>query len=1059
MIRFLVAAVAVLFSALAAAQSPVTVIGPVTKGHCASFFSTTQLNDCGISPANFPWVTVKDYGALCDGTTNDSQAFQKALNTGRPVLLPGAGAVCYVPDSVVLTSGNAVLVGAGQGETTIKTKAAPAPSGASPSLNISWNSFRFSGMSLVIFKDLTIDGNVTASGLVTGAILSDQRTPIEITNSANILFDSVTFTKIKGALSTLSLPNTTANVTPWLNYGQLYIANSTDVTLTNIRIKYPTWSEGLDFISLNRVRIDGFSSFADNASDVSGSGGLATPINIAQSSNVTITNFYLRNNLGSAINLGGSGNFLISNGIVVGTTLPTDVTGVTITATGSLGGTALSAPSSTTGIVVGQQLTGTGVPANTTVVSITAGPVINISQALTADGKPGTYVFGAGAGGNENLRVGGMIDIGAENSCDMFTDYTGTDTVTVQNVSISGTFDRGIDIGCAGQALGTYKYTNVLASNNIISDVPNGLRFDSVNGLTVVGNNVSSVRDYVGYDGTSNAWVAPQSGAGIEISNSINVEHGANAYVGGSTVTYGGVAAAGLIGYFSEDVTNLKVSNTLIKAMANFGIYHVPSTNNVDANLVFRSNDIIGSPGLAIRVGNTGVGVSQAIVDETNTLNGTPVTNAQAAVVAASTPNSVFGGYAGSAALTGIWNKDYVNTWEILGSTTGNGLTLRAAGTDTNVGMILTTKGSGTFAVSTLTTSGPLYISAGGVFNSEITLSVVRGGTGVATLTGVAIGNGTSAFTAGATQTCTNQFFRSLNSSYVVTCATVSLTADVTGTLPATNGGTGTATVTQGDLLYGASNAWSKLAKSTSNPRYLSNTGTNNDPAWANPGLIVQTVFTVAASGSTWTPNAATRRVRIRVIGAGGGGGTADAATAGNVSVAPGGGAGGYCETQILVPIAATITVGTGGTATNAGGTSSVITTVGAVNYCTATGGSGGAATSGIGTSVARSSSGGGGGSGSSASSSALLASGAAGGIGIRFSGTSGAGGVGGASLLGGQVAGGLEGQNGTNGAMFGGGGSGAASDSSTTCTMGGSSACVGGSGANGGIIIEEYGS
>ena len=52
--------------------------------------------------------------------------------------------------------------------------------------------------------------------------------------------------------------------------------------------------------------------------------------------------------------------------------------------------------------------------------------------------------------------------------------------------------------------------------------------------------------------------------------------------------------------------------------------------------------------------------------------------------------------------------------------------------------------------------------------------TVATGGTGASTLTGVVKGNGTSAFTAG----------------------TVSLTTEVSGTLPVANGGTGAATLT-----------------------------------------------------------------------------------------------------------------------------------------------------------------------------------------------------------------------------------------------------------------------
>jgi hypothetical protein len=52
-------------------------------------------------------------------------------------------------------------------------------------------------------------------------------------------------------------------------------------------------------------------------------------------------------------------------------------------------------------------------------------------------------------------------------------------------------------------------------------------------------------------------------------------------------------------------------------------------------------------------------------------------------------------------------------------------------------------------------------------------LPVANGGTGVATLTGLAFGNGTSAFTPYAGTSCTNQFTRSLNASGVATCASV----------------------------------------------------------------------------------------------------------------------------------------------------------------------------------------------------------------------------------------------------------------------------------------------
>jgi hypothetical protein len=61
---------------------------------------------------------------------------------------------------------------------------------------------------------------------------------------------------------------------------------------------------------------------------------------------------------------------------------------------------------------------------------------------------------------------------------------------------------------------------------------------------------------------------------------------------------------------------------------------------------------------------------------------------------------------------------------------------------------------------------------------------------------------------------CTNQFVRSLNGAGAATCNTVSLTADITGTLGVANGGTGWASINSGNVLFG--NAGSALATSSS---------------------------------------------------------------------------------------------------------------------------------------------------------------------------------------------------------------------------------------------------
>lgn len=63
-------------------------------------------------------------------------------------------------------------------------------------------------------------------------------------------------------------------------------------------------------------------------------------------------------------------------------------------------------------------------------------------------------------------------------------------------------------------------------------------------------------------------------------------------------------------------------------------------------------------------------------------------------------------------------------------------------------------------------------------------------------------------------------------------------TLTLSGTLTAVNGGTGIATYAQGDLIYSsATNTLSKLAKNITATRYISNTGTTNNPAWSQVDL------------------------------------------------------------------------------------------------------------------------------------------------------------------------------------------------------------------------------
>lgn len=124
--------------------------------------------------------------------------------------------------------------------------------------------------------------------------------------------------------------------------------------------------------------------------------------------------------------------------------------------------------------------------------------------------------------------------------------------------------------------------------------------------------------------------------------------------------------------------------------------------------------------------------------------------------------------------------------------------------------------------------------------------------------TGLVINTGGTPSAYGGTS-CTNQFPRSLNASGAATCATVSLTADVTGATPIANGGTGQTTATaafdalaptttQGDVIYHNGTDNVRLGAGTSG-RFLQTLGAAANPVWASQQLRMTIVAGDGADG------------------------------------------------------------------------------------------------------------------------------------------------------------------------------------------------------------------
>jgi hypothetical protein len=171
-----------------------------------------------------------------------------------------------------------------------------------------------------------------------------------------------------------------------------------------------------------------------------------------------------------------------------------------------------------------------------------------------------------------------------------------------------------------------------------------------------------------------------------------------------------------------------------------------------------------------------------------------------------------------------------------------SGLTAGLATTATNVaggsaGSIVYQSGVGTTAMLAISTAGYfLTVNAGATAPQWTqTLGVTNGGTGVTTLTGVAFGNGTSAFTAATGA----QISTALGSTNISGNA-----ANVTGIVATNNGGTGLSSWTAGDIAYYSSGtALTKLALGTAG--FVLTAGASA-PQWTSVGNITAGIATTA---------------------------------------------------------------------------------------------------------------------------------------------------------------------------------------------------------------------
>lgn len=155
------------------------------------------------------------------------------------------------------------------------------------------------------------------------------------------------------------------------------------------------------------------------------------------------------------------------------------------------------------------------------------------------------------------------------------------------------------------------------------------------------------------------------------------------------------------------------------------------------------------------------------------------------------------------------------------------------------------------------------------ILTSNAVVTVAQGGIGVGTLTGIAKGNGTSAFTAataGTDYVAPGGALGTPSSGTLTNCTGLVLTGGtgVTGALPAANGGTGKTAYTTGDLLQATSGSALNSLAAVATGNVLISGGVGTVSSWGKVGLTTHVSGTLpVANGGTNATSANAARVNI----------------------------------------------------------------------------------------------------------------------------------------------------------------------------------------------------
>lgn len=274
---------------------------------------------------------------------------------------------------------------------------------------------------------------------------------------------------------------------------------------------------------------------------------------------------------------------------------------------------------------------------------------------------------------------------------------------------------------------------------------------------------------------------------------------------GGTGADLSGVATGGLI---------YKTATTLSGSAALTGV--------VIGNGTSAPTAITGTAGTHVKWGTAGATLANSIVTESGSTVSVAGAVSLTGDISFASTNPQINLIGGSGRL------------RIYGATSGAGvITLNETTGTTFGGVYIASAGTGGAQLNVLSTTGA---QLGLNYDANNLLKVTVSSAGVATFapgTGTLGGTATSISITGGLTVSASVTLSALTASKVVfTDGSKILTSS--GTVGVDQGGTGIATVAQGDVFYGsASNTIAALAKSTTANSYLKNSGTSNNPAWS----------------------------------------------------------------------------------------------------------------------------------------------------------------------------------------------------------------------------------